>query len=81
MSHTFLDKAIRHQLPTILEYIDALVDELREKAASNNPVADLERWYSWTNFDLTGCLTFGESFGCLSNRSDNDFNLMISQKA
>ncbi|EXJ53491.1 uncharacterized protein A1O5_13267 [Cladophialophora psammophila CBS 110553] len=79
MSHAFSDRAIRQQLPLILEYIGSLIDGLREQARSESNIVDLERWYSWTNFDLTGHLTFGESFGCLSKRADNNFNRIVSK--
>ncbi|KAJ3538081.1 hypothetical protein NM208_g6066 [Fusarium decemcellulare] len=78
MSHAFSDRAIRQQQPIILNYVESLVAGLRDQLASDAGVVDIERWCSWTNFDLTGHLTFGKPFDCLSKRSDNSFNLVIS---
>lgn len=49
-------------------YGDRLVSRLHDQLPnSDKGTVDILRWYNWTTFDLTGDLTFGQSFGCLEN--------------
>ena len=66
LAHAFSDKALREQEPLIQSYVDTLLTQLDEqiKGPAGGKV-NLADWYNWTTFDLTGDLSFGESFGCL----------------
>lgn len=62
LAHAFSDKALREQEPLIKQYVDLLMQRLREK---NGEKLDLTAWFNYCTFDLIGDLAFGESFNCL----------------
>ena len=64
MVHAFSDKALRQQEPLITEYVDLLMQRLRERSGER---ADLTAWFNYTTFDLVGDLAFGEPFNCLKD--------------
>jgi len=64
MVHAFSDKALRQQEPLITQYVDLLMQRLRERSGQK---ADLTAWFNYTTFDLVGDLAFGEPFNCLKN--------------
>ncbi|PPJ53654.1 hypothetical protein CBER1_00883 [Cercospora berteroae] len=68
LSHAFSDKALHEQESLIQNYVDQLVDRLKETTSENSqkPV-DLTKWYNWTTFDVIADLLFGEPFGCLQD--------------
>ncbi|KAL2819642.1 cytochrome P450 [Aspergillus cavernicola] len=63
LAHAFSDKGLRAQQGMIQQYIDRLIDGLRENCATG-PL-DLAVWFNWATFDIIGDLAFGEPFGCL----------------
>lgn len=64
MAHGFSEKAMRDQEPLIRQYIDMLIERLREFAVRGE-VVSMSDWYNYTTFDIIGDLAFGEPFGCL----------------
>ncbi|KAJ2981176.1 hypothetical protein NQ176_g2184 [Zarea fungicola] len=68
LSHGFSEKALKEQEPLLLRYVDLLIYKLQERAKDGTP-QDMVAWYNWTTFDLTGSLTFNDSFDCLESAS------------
>lgn len=66
LSNAFTDQTLKEQAPIIDSYVDLLIKQLREKAASGTSV-DLNDYFTYTAFDITGELSFGESFHCLKS--------------
>jgi cytochrome P450 len=68
LAHAFSNKAFQTHEPILQYYINLMVSRLREKANSlpeNTAIVDIVDWINFTTFDITGELSFGESFGCL----------------
>jgi cytochrome P450 len=61
-SNSFSEKSYKEQLPVVENYIDLLIQQLKVRKT-----ADLAKWFNYLSFDLTGDLSFGESFDCLKN--------------
>jgi cytochrome P450 len=64
LSYAFSEQALRTQEDIVTSYIDLMISKLRSRAAAGTPV-DIMRYFNFTTFDITGDLTFGESFGSL----------------
>ncbi|KAF2209337.1 hypothetical protein CERZMDRAFT_114022 [Cercospora zeae-maydis SCOH1-5] len=68
LSHAFSDKALQEQEPLIQNYVDQLVDRLKEVTSKDGQqTVDMTKWYNWTTFDVIADLLFGEPFGCLQD--------------
>ncbi|KAK5651518.1 hypothetical protein OQA88_11972 [Cercophora sp. LCS_1] len=65
LSHSFSDSSMRQQENIMVKHIDLLLQKLHEKCAEGRTTLNIEEWYNWTTFDITGDLVFGESFACL----------------
>ncbi|KAK5652338.1 hypothetical protein OQA88_10530 [Cercophora sp. LCS_1] len=65
LAHGFSDTSMRQQEGVVVRYIDLLLQRLHEEADNGAKPLNVEEWYNWTTFDITGDLIFGESFGCL----------------
>ncbi|ORY71471.1 cytochrome protein [Pseudomassariella vexata] len=65
LSHSFSEKAMREQHPTIKKHVDLLVDRLRERAGKEPQ--NIVEWFNWTTFDVIGALAFDQSFNCLEH--------------
>lgn len=62
----FTASAVREQEPLLQKHVNLLVERLKSiKAANPGAHIDIKSWMNYTTFDITGDLTFGESFGCL----------------
>ena len=57
---------MKEQAPIIDSFVDLLISQLRQKAASDMSI-DLKDYFTYTAFDIMGELSFGESFHCLEN--------------
>ena len=66
LSPAFSAKALREQEPIIQTTVDLFVTRLRENAKGSS-VINLKDWFNYLSFDVTGQVTFSESFGCLDN--------------
>ncbi|CAJ2511464.1 Uu.00g070890.m01.CDS01 [Anthostomella pinea] len=69
LSHGFSDSSMRQQEPTIVKYVDLLLDRLHRECGNGAHELNMEAWYNWTTFDVVGDLVFGQSFGCLEHTS------------
>ncbi|KUI70157.1 Isotrichodermin C-15 hydroxylase [Cytospora mali] len=69
LSHGFSAQSMMEQQPLIQQYVDLLMDRLRENAQGGSKALDMTKWYNWTTFDIIGDLAFGEPFGCLNEAS------------
>lgn len=58
---------MREQQPTIVQYINQLIQRLHENCGEGKNPIDIMSWYNYTTFDIIGDLVWGESFGCLDN--------------
>jgi hypothetical protein len=83
LSHGFSDKSLRDQEPLIMHYISLLIEKLKERCyveektnsegeheKGRDGVLDIVAWYNFTNFDIIGDLTFGESFESMHTQDD-----------
>lgn len=64
-AHSFSDKSLREQAPTIERYAGLFVEQLRSLPRRN---VDLTQWFNYFAFDVAGDLSFGESFDCLKKK-------------
>jgi cytochrome P450 len=64
LSYAFSEQALRSQEDIVTSYIDLMISKLSNRAAAGTPV-DMMKYFNFTTFDITGDLTFGESFGSL----------------
>ncbi|KAL6173163.1 hypothetical protein ACJQWK_00726 [Exserohilum turcicum] len=70
LNHAYSEQALRSQESMINSYVTLLIQKLRKRAVENTPV-DLVQWLNFTTFDITGDLTFAESFGALDQETYN----------
>lgn len=68
LAHGFSDKSMREQEPRIVQYVDLLVERLREVSKASSTPVRMDSWYNFTTFDIIGDLAFGESFDCLKDK-------------
>ncbi|KAF7930323.1 uncharacterized protein EAE98_004724 [Botrytis deweyae] len=61
LNHAFSPSALKAQEPFLQKYTGLLIQEARTRR-----FLDLKDWYNFTTFDITGDLTFGQSFECLA---------------
>ncbi|PLN84635.1 cytochrome P450 [Aspergillus taichungensis] len=80
MSHGFSEKSMRAQEPLIRQYVDLLIQRLRETSAGSNPL-DMVAWYNFTTFDIIGDLAFGKGFDCLKNSCYHPFIPLLLKSA
>jgi cytochrome P450 len=52
LSHAFSEKALAEQEPLLQRFVDMLIDELRESAASTDGPQDIADWYVRTRQTL-----------------------------
>ncbi|KAK6544718.1 hypothetical protein TWF694_001404 [Orbilia ellipsospora] len=60
----FSDRSLRQQEGIISGHIDKLMQRLREKSSSGQPL-DMADWFSWVTLDIIGDLALGEPLGCV----------------
>ncbi|KAI0174917.1 averantin oxidoreductase [Pestalotiopsis sp. NC0098] len=66
LANGFSDKALREQETVMQEYVETLMQRLREACQDGQPV-EISAWYNYFTFDFIGLLSFGESFDCLTS--------------
>ncbi|KAF1847911.1 benzoate 4-monooxygenase cytochrome P450 [Cucurbitaria berberidis CBS 394.84] len=72
LNHAFSEQALRSQEEIINSYITLMIQKLHKREESKTP-ADIMRWLNFTTFDITGDLTFDESFGSLEAEDYNSW--------
>lgn len=60
----FTDKAVQNQFSILQTIVSDLMAQLRKQGTQ--PV-DFTSWFNFLTFDVSGQLTFGETFGCVSS--------------
>ena len=70
----FTERAIRAQEPILQKYVSLMLTQLAQRV--DQPV-DLNQWICYTMFDISGELTFGESFGGVETGELHDWIRLI----
>ncbi|KAF2008152.1 cytochrome P450 [Amniculicola lignicola CBS 123094] len=65
-AHSFSDKSLRDQAPTVEGYVDAFIKQINPGAKKTSRI-ELVTWLNYVSFDISGDLSFGESFDCIKN--------------
>lgn len=68
-ANSFSEKSLREQSPIIEGYLDRLITKLRaplQGSQWSQSTFDLCQWFTFLMFDISGDLSFGESFECVS---------------
>jgi cytochrome P450 len=61
-ANSFSEKSLRDQAPVVESFVNLFIAQLKGRET-----ADLAKWFNYLSFDLSGDLSFGESFDCLKN--------------
>ncbi|USP79002.1 hypothetical protein yc1106_06276 [Curvularia clavata] len=61
-ANAFSEKSLKSQAPVIEKHVDLFITQLKKRNTAN-----LADWFNFLTFDLSGDLTYGESFGCVEN--------------
>ena len=69
----FSERSIKGYEPIIQENAKNLISQLsfdtqRENAKLDHPGENVTKWFQWLAFDIIGDVTWGKSFGCVTNR-------------
>lgn len=67
-ANAFSEKSLRDQSPVIEGYLDIFMKQLKAPAAGRQwteKTVDLNVWFNFLTFDISGDLSFAESFDCL----------------
>lgn len=72
LAHAFSERGLRDQEPRVKEYIDLLVERLRETAVEKQST-DIVDWYTRTVFDVIGDLAWGEPFNGVQKRFTHEW--------
>ncbi|GAB1320003.1 Cytochrome P450 monooxygenase astJ [Madurella fahalii] len=68
LSPAFTSTALKSHEPVLHQYVDLLIERLRQTLASGDEDGDeidVVRWFNYLTFDVFGDLAFAESFECL----------------
>ncbi|KAF2661049.1 cytochrome P450 ClCP1 [Lophiostoma macrostomum CBS 122681] len=83
LAAAFSPQAVKKQEPTIVAYIDLLMDKLRAlslQGTRDEPaVINLVEWISYAAFDLTSDLGWGRPLQCLENGKYQTWMIAITQ--
>ena len=89
LQDSFSGQALRDREHILQAYVSLLIGKLREKAKvdtdkkipedhnEGSTIVNIVKWYNFTTFDITGELTFSESFGCLDDEIYDPWIAMI----
>jgi cytochrome P450 len=61
-ANSFSEKSLKDQAPVIESYVNAFINKLKIQKT-----VDLNQWFNFLTFDISGDLSFGESFDCIKN--------------
>jgi hypothetical protein len=74
LSNAFSDSALRDQEQLIHKYCSFLITRLKDQIdGPNRGNVNIVKWLNFVTFDITGDLSFGESFQALENGQDHYF--------
>ncbi|CAG8950112.1 hypothetical protein HYFRA_00008347 [Hymenoscyphus fraxineus] len=70
LHHSFTPRALVAQEPILQQYVQLLVQKLREQipTGEDSTVLDIVPWLNYVTFDIIGDLSYGESFNCLESQ-------------
>ncbi|KAI0108785.1 cytochrome P450 [Hypoxylon sp. NC0597] len=82
LAPAFTTRALKAQETIIQQYVNLLVERLRDHAI-HEPIIDIAPWFNFTTFDIFGDLGYGEPFKCLEDSRYHPWISMIynSEKA
>ncbi|KAI1407946.1 cytochrome P450 [Hypoxylon sp. FL1857] len=82
LAPAFTSRALKAQETILQQYVNLLVERLRDHA-SREPMIAIGPWFHFTTFDIIGDLGYGESFKCLEDSRFHPWISMIfnSEKA
>lgn len=67
---SFTEKAVKDQSPILEKYVDLMIENFNEMCkSSGSTTIDVASWLNFVTFDISGDLSFGESFGSTENGS------------
>ncbi|KAF1836518.1 cytochrome P450 [Decorospora gaudefroyi] len=66
-ANAFSEKSLKDQAPVVESYVELFIVQLKKLAARNEKSVDFSQWFTYLTFDISGDLTYGESFGCVEN--------------
>lgn len=69
-ANAFSEKSLREQAPLVEHHVDQFITKLNARVAGRQwteKTLDLEKWFNYLTFDISGDFTFGESFDCVKN--------------
>jgi cytochrome P450 len=68
LAGAFTEHAIAEHAPLLEGLIETMMQKLSEAVARNNgcAVVDFTDWFNWLTFDISGALSFGETFGSVA---------------
>jgi cytochrome P450 len=69
-SNSFSEKSLKEQSPVIEGYVEAMMNQLKSPTSGRQwkeKTVDIVKWIEFTAFDISGDLSFGESFDCIKN--------------
>jgi cytochrome P450 len=67
-ANSFSEKSLRDQAPVIESYLDMFMSQMKAPTSGRQwkeKNVDLNMWFNYLTFDISGDLSFGESFDCL----------------
>lgn len=80
-ANAFSEKSLRDQSPVIESYVDLFMSQLKSLASGRQwkvKTVDLSKWVNFLTFDISGDLSFGESFDCLKTGKAHPWVEIIS---
>ncbi|KAF2185987.1 cytochrome P450 [Zopfia rhizophila CBS 207.26] len=69
-ANSFSEKSLKDQSPVIESYAEELMNQLKSPTSGRQwkeKTVDLVQWLDFLMFDISGDLSFGESFDCIKN--------------
>ncbi|KAF2682945.1 benzoate 4-monooxygenase cytochrome P450 [Lentithecium fluviatile CBS 122367] len=69
-ANSFSEKSLRDQAPVIEGYLDMFMNQMKAPRVGRQwrqKIVDLNTWFNFLTFDISGDLSFGESFDCVKS--------------
>lgn len=77
LSQAFSNFSLHEQERVIKKYVDMFITRLHQQIETKTCSTDMVAWYSFTMFDITRDLAFGESFDCLKKSQYHGWISMV----
>lgn len=72
--NAFSEKSLRDQAPVIESHVDEFITQLKAPISGHqwlDKTVDFAKWFNFLTFDISGDLTFGESFDCVKTGKEH----------